>query len=108
MISRKTVRGTSLQRGPLWIFEEAATLRHKIIHRAGRGCRSRRPAGRGYHNTGAGPAEHEEAACADPSSRSRRNPRVAPDHLPGQNGHHYTQQDVRTGAAYGHEANEIQ
>jgi hypothetical protein len=36
MISRKTVRGTSLQRGPLWIFEEAATLRHKIIQRAGR------------------------------------------------------------------------
>jgi hypothetical protein len=36
MISRDTVRGTSQQRSPLWIFEEAATLRHKIIQRAGR------------------------------------------------------------------------
>ena len=27
---------SSSQRAPLWIFEEAATIRHKIIQRAGR------------------------------------------------------------------------
>jgi len=35
MISRDIVRRSFLQRAPLWIFEEAATLRHKIIQRAG-------------------------------------------------------------------------
>jgi len=36
MISREMDRSTSVQRAPLWIFEESATLRHKIIQRAGR------------------------------------------------------------------------
>ncbi len=36
MTSHETDRGSSSQRAPLWIFEEAATIRHKIIQRAGR------------------------------------------------------------------------
>jgi hypothetical protein len=36
MVNRGRDRITSIQRAPLWKFEESATLRHKIIQRAGR------------------------------------------------------------------------
>ena len=36
MITRTTDRQTTAKRSALWIFEEAASLRHKIIQRAGR------------------------------------------------------------------------
>ena len=36
MITREAERETTPKRAALWIFEEAASLRHKLIQRAGR------------------------------------------------------------------------
>jgi hypothetical protein len=36
MATRLPDRGTTEKRGPLWVFEELRSLRHRLIQRAGR------------------------------------------------------------------------